>query len=190
MHYHAEVRIPNNKDVEAQIEKIMAPYYEETSKEGFWDWYQIGGRWRGAHIPGYNPDEDPELIETCDLCNGTGDRPGWVYYKNKERQFKDDWAKECNGCNGCQGKGKTTSWPTGWPIHPKDIIPVSELPDNLTCATLILPEEVLKDKEYHPEAPDSQKFQPNPKFTKGNVSLALAERNIKDGYLVTVDYHS
>jgi len=48
--------------------------------KGFWDWWQIGGRWKGIHIPDYDPNEDPDHEEVCNLCGGTGDRPEWVIY--------------------------------------------------------------------------------------------------------------
>jgi hypothetical protein len=39
-----------------------------------WDWWQIGGRWTGTFADGYNPSEDPNNIEVCSLCEGTGQR--------------------------------------------------------------------------------------------------------------------
>jgi len=29
------------------VQKVMEPYSEEESKNGWWDWYVIGGRWSG-----------------------------------------------------------------------------------------------------------------------------------------------
>jgi hypothetical protein len=60
MHYHAEVHITSTEDVDAQVAAIMAPFDEnQHPKKGIWDWYQIGGRWTGAH-DGYDPESDPE----------------------------------------------------------------------------------------------------------------------------------
>ena len=41
--------------------------------EGQWDWWMIGGRWRGEHVRNGGYIEDIER-ERCDLCNGTGTR--------------------------------------------------------------------------------------------------------------------
>jgi len=87
--------------------KVMSTY-NQASK---WDWWVIGGRWQGHLLLDYDPCEDPKNMIKCDLCNGTGDRPKWVIYKEEKkgkkiRTFKDKWAKDCNGCNGCHGKGK------------------------------------------------------------------------------------
>jgi hypothetical protein len=63
----------------------------------------------------------------CDCCNGTGDREDMVFYEKKGktvtkgtkgavRVFKDDWAKEMNGCNGCKGTGKVRPWQSRYPF--------------------------------------------------------------------------
>lgn len=64
-----------------------------------WDWYVIGGRWNGSLV-GHDPESDPENMEDCFCCNGTGTRPGG------EAQFGAAWVKQMKGCNGCMGKGK------------------------------------------------------------------------------------
>jgi hypothetical protein len=57
MHMHLEVLMPPTDNVESALAKIMAPFDEGGTDEGgnpnqhgFWDWYQIGGRWGGAKI--------------------------------------------------------------------------------------------------------------------------------------------
>lgn len=54
MNYHCEIIMPPTSDVAAAIEKIMAPFSEhaddEDSLPGFWDWYEIGGRWGGEKM--------------------------------------------------------------------------------------------------------------------------------------------
>lgn len=189
MHQHAEVWVPNNLGVEKQIEEIMAPFREggdeegEDTVNGFWDWWQIGGRWTGAHTPEYDPDKDPRNIQTCFLCRGTGDRDGWVYYEDGERKFTDNWAQECNGCNGCRGVGKHAKWPTQRVPHDRDVIPVSEIGDELECYIIILPNKVI-----HREKWTGKDWEPT--GFDGKVKSVLAQEGIKDGYLVTVDYHS
>ena len=62
MHFHCEVHIPeSSKDdpVNLTVEELMAPYCEHDGPHGFWDWFQIGGRWKGQHMAFYNPDKDP-----------------------------------------------------------------------------------------------------------------------------------
>jgi len=172
MHYHAEVYLKELGNIERQIKGIMSPHqkqYDEDTDEstGFWDWWQIGGRWKGAHIPEYDAGKDPEHQETCRLCGGTGKRTDM---------------EVANGCNGCKGTGLSTKWPTQWNPHEKDVIPISELPDKLTCYTLVLPDCVLHDQEWNgKDFVDGE--------LKRTIKEALAKHNITDGYLVTVDYH-
>jgi len=200
MHYHAEVWIKDKENVEAEILRIMAPYDETLEVEqytdegdtywinpsGFWDWYQIGGRWKGTHVPGYKPSEDPDHLKTCDLCLGSGDRPGWVYYEEGERHFKDDWAEKCNGCNGCKGTGQSVKWPTDWDPHELDVIPVSQIPDDLDCHTLIVNGEVFQIDYWD----RTSKKIVDTEFKGSTVKVKLDELGITDGYLVTVDYHN
>lgn len=73
--------------------------FNRTNPNKKWDWWQIGGRYSGLFAPNYDPDKDPDNIEYCQLCLGTGKR--------------EDMA--CvNGCNGCQGTGRSVKWPTQW----------------------------------------------------------------------------
>ena len=102
-------------DLAKTIEDLMLPHrevYDEESEEtrGYWDWYQIGGRWTG-HFDGYDPEQDPQNVETCPLCVGTGDRPD----TNQP------------GCNGCGGKGQRSKWPTDWALHTGDLTTVRAL---------------------------------------------------------------
>lgn len=53
MHFRVEVIMPPTDDVEKQLEVIMAPFSENSEDPNcdyipkWWDWYVIGGRWRG-----------------------------------------------------------------------------------------------------------------------------------------------
>lgn len=175
MHYHCEVWIPNNQNVEEEVRDAMDPYYVGNEGRGFWDWYQIGGRWKGTHIPGYNPEEDPEHMLTCRYCEGTGLRDDMGHWEGRKKIFNDKRAEEMNGCNVCHGNGVEITWPTEWGPHPQDIIPISKAPDDLTCATLILPGEVLRQEVME--------------LAGRKVKDMLKELGVIDGYLVTVDYH-
>lgn len=52
MHHHLEIIMPPTDDVENSIAQIMAPFDENVDGQqyAFWDWYVIGGRWRGHKI--------------------------------------------------------------------------------------------------------------------------------------------
>jgi hypothetical protein len=87
-------------------------YWENPNAR--WDCWTVGGRYTSILRPDYDPRADPANYEQCWLCGGTGDRPGWVFYEDGERLFKDDWARECQGCNGCQGAGKMLKSAYDW----------------------------------------------------------------------------
>jgi hypothetical protein len=180
MHNHAEIYlkvVPIN--LEEAIDKIMAPFNEEDgdNEQGFWDWYQIGGRYTGSHIEGYDPDSDPSKQETCWVCQGTGIRDDAL---GVMRRLEDHTYK----CNGCQGTGKMTKWPTEWGYLPQDIIQVKDVTDNLTCYTFIFPgDAVFQKKKWDGNTFVETDF-------NGKVKSLLCEKHITDGYLVTVDYHS
>lgn len=60
--------------------------------------------------------------EPCNICHGTGDRPGWVTRNNRgERIFTDAWAKECNGCNACLGKGSKRPFEANYPFSVENV---------------------------------------------------------------------
>lgn len=165
MHYHCEVVIPAEGDVEQAVTGALAPHREnDECTNGFWDWWQIGGRWSGAK-DGYEADKDPANIEVCSYCRGygkRGDKP----------------------CNGCSGEGKRAKWPTEWKRHAGDIVSVSAIPPDFKCYTLVLPDgtALVREKWTGEKIVDTD--------FDGNVAKALAEHGVTSGRLVTVDYHS
>lgn len=171
MHYHLEMFIEGKTACEVckKIESILEPYCEHEHEDGFWDWFMIGGRWRGIHAPGHDPYKDESLIETCNLCNGTGVRKDMVV---------------ANGCNGCMGKGKRTKWPTQWKQHESDVIKANKIDKSLSCHALY-----ANGKFYFVEEWDGE----NIKKTdfSGNVIEKLQSLGVdlSKGYLITVDYH-
>jgi len=171
MHYHFEVWVPVDTNIEYHVEEALKPYQDKL-----WDWWQIGGRWKGVHVRGYEADKDPEHIETCILCNGTGTRPDGLGL------FGAEWVKEMNGCNGCKGEGKRTSWPTAWRPHKGDVLPVSGVPPDLTCNTLILPGNAISTEVWTGEKWQETGFD-------GKVAAALKENHMLGGFIVTVDCH-
>ncbi len=208
MHYHAEVLLALFKDepldsIKALISKIMEPFsehlevekYEEDGETywmnpiGFWDWWQIGGRWTGKHDD-YKPEDDPRNIEKCHICNSTGLRDD----KSGIEHRKKDPSYTCNGCGfynsetklweqSHYGKGMCLSWPTNWADHEGDIVPVQQIKKDFSCYSLI-----INNKVYHQEEWTGNNFVQT-EFD-GNVTNKLKELNITDGYLATVDYHS
>ena len=211
MHFHAEVWLETNTDVETQIDNIMAPYNEQnevmkrteewtdengrkrketywTNPSGFFDWYQIGGRWTGEH-DGYDPDKDRRNWKTCYICNGTGYRNDEIGQKAREK----DPTYTCNGCgeydpqkkawtHGDTPKGMKIEWPTHFARHEEDIIPVKDITDKLTCYTLVVGKDVFHMEEWTGDKFEATGFD-------GIVKNKLDELKITDGYLVTVDYH-
>lgn len=203
MHYHAEIYLESLDNLNEQLEKIMKPYNENlevekvTNEDGytywdnpksFWDWWQIGGRWTGIHDD-YDPEKDPENIEVCYICGGTGKRMDklGVIERIKNPSYT------CNGCghyvletetwaHGEYGPGKCLKWPTNWKQYKGDIIPVSKIKKDLECYTLIVKENVYHKKEWNGEDFIKTDFD-------GNVSKRLNELGIKEGYLITIDYH-
>lgn len=95
----------NRMGTENAVAWEMEPFQEESWFEdgSRWDWYQVGGRFTGL-LTGYDPYTDPANQETCEICAGSGIRPG-----GKE-QFGEEWFKGCNGCNGCHGTGKRVAY--------------------------------------------------------------------------------
>ena len=184
MHYHAEVYIKElPEDIEAKLAEIMNPFketYDETTDKlsGFWNWYSIGGRWNGKHDDGYDPYSDPANVEPCWLCNGTGKRDDDL---GREARLQDP----SYTCNGCQGTGKKPKFETHFKPNPKDVIPVSQISEKLTCFSFIAPEleTVLHKEDYNA----------NHEWVEtgfdGNVKKLFDKAHITDGYLVTVDYH-
>jgi hypothetical protein len=189
MHYHCEIHLEEIHDLEKQIAEIMAPFEEENNDNGFWDWYQIGGRYTGRH-GNYDPEADPANIEVCTLCQGTGFRNDPI----GQIARKEDPTYTCNGCgqfdskskswkHSPQGPGKRVKWPTTWIQHSSNVIPVSETSEDLTCYTLI-----MNGKAYQQAVWNGNEFAKTD--FDGKVLPMLKKLGKQDGYLVTVDYHS
>lgn len=188
MHYHAEVLIPEDtpsENVHAFVTALMAPFDEdledgEGSQRKWWDWWQIGGRYKGSHVPVYDWETDPDHEIRCDLCVGTGTRP------NGLEEFGQAWFDSCNGCNGCLGKGVRNMWPTQVDAHPLDVIPIDQVSDELTAWTLVTRDGVLHQERFEwDEATETGEIIKD--LWDGKVKAAL---NGSKGLLVTVDYHS
>jgi len=178
MHYHAEVWLPKDtENVRETVEDIMAPYQEEHSNNGFWDWYSIGGRWTGVH-DGYDASQDIRNYAICNMCYGTGIRTDLV------EKTGEVHAKACRGCNSCSGRGVRREWDNT--PHPGDIMELDKVKDSMSCFMLLVYKdeetEIVKFKDFT-YLLGEQSGESVKKYLKDNFDII-------DGYLVTVDYHS
>jgi hypothetical protein len=96
-------------------------YLTTENPKAKWDWYVVGGRFTGV-LDGYDPAEDPENWETCDLCQGTGQRKDLVVE---------------GGCSRCYGRGRALK--DVWKPHSGDTCPVSSLPPDYTPYAVVAP---------------------------------------------------
>lgn len=191
MHYHCEIYLTSKEDVTEQVETVLEPYGEasDTIQETWWDWWQIGGRWTGIHVPDYKPETDPRNHERCTICHGTGFRHDALAEKARE----GDPSYTCNACGTFNTEtrkwehsipdkvGWRVKWPTNWAPFDDDVIEVEKMPVGLTCHTLIVFGVVYQQERW-----DGEKLI---KEWDGNVAAQLVKLGIKTGYLVTVDYH-
>jgi hypothetical protein len=72
----------STNEVEALVTTRMAPYdYNNCDSENpTWDSWCVGGIYTGIFDEGYEPGEDPDNYENCNLCNGTGERTDVVEF--------------------------------------------------------------------------------------------------------------
>lgn len=147
MHYSAYAIVPagtTRETAQEAVEPLMAPhvetYNDDETLTGFWDWWVIGGRWTGM-LSGYDPQADPQNIQTCDLCKGTGTRPD-------AEQFGKDWVKWSGGCNGCMGTGSHVVWSTRFADHDGDVQHIASLESAREPYTLVYPEGVLHKETW------------------------------------------
>jgi len=114
--------------------KVMSNYNPKSQ----WDWWEIGGRWTGALVEDYDPYTDPDNLEPCWLCKGTG--------KRDDEGGRQARAQNPNyTCNGCDGKGKSVKHQLK--RFPGDILPARLVPDDYFPHALVTP-----DGEWHQES--------------------------------------
>ncbi len=117
---------PDRSLLESHVDDAMRKVVECPScGNGYFDWWALGGRFKGMLVPGYRPEDDPDHKKCCTYCDGTGVRPGGL------EQFGQEWFDRCNGCNVCHGTGVEITWPTSWLAHPEDIVKTAGLADRL-----------------------------------------------------------
>lgn len=189
MHFLTLVALPpNTEDPIGMVAELLAPYYEEDNDDGWWDWYQIGGRWTGA-LDGYDPTTDPRNSEVCSLCRGTGTRPDAA-------QFGAEWMEWAKGCNGCHGTGIAEKWPTQWVDHPGDIARLGDVREKLAERgpyRVVGPELLVCAETYNPDGTDYSDGAPpeTAVFIKHPEEVTEAIANLSDDCIVVVvDCHN
>lgn len=213
-HYYALVLIPGEGDVDELLSVALAPYDEQleveqrtdtfagvtetywTNPHGFYDWYQVGGRYTGR-LSGYDPDTDDALRERCDLCDGGGLRNDAIGRSARE----DDPSYTCNGC---RGTGRRRLWPTQWPRHDGDVMPalfalklLIDAPEDTAPYTFLAhgAEHVAHRERYEPDAPHGERFveQYTPESMVELIRKTVTARHdaghVNDR-IVVVDYHN
>lgn len=132
--------------------------------KGYWDWYQIGGRWSGV-LDGYDPETNPLNTEECGHCRGT---------------------KLNNGsetpCAYCEGKGVTPKWPTSWVPYKGDIAIVGDIKERRIPYTIVSDDKWLSKEKWN-----GKSFATTKDFTK--KATKILDDN-KENIAVVVDYHS
>jgi hypothetical protein len=183
---------PEHGDTEDAVARLMEPYSENGEwfrEDSRWDWYQIGGRWTGW-LDGYEPENDPQNLVTCDVCSGTGTRPDGL------ERFGQEWVDSVNGCNGCRGKGVHTAWPTEWAPHAGDVGLVEQVVQAMEQRGLPIA-VVTPDGEWHEQArmgwwgmpiPDEEGNGEKPDEDWKAVILSLIDQ-WPDSLAVVVDAH-
>lgn len=143
-HYEVFVKVKPGDVVEDVLMEKLDPYSENYEgrkrRDRFYDWCQIGGRWRGVHVNGKVISSAEK--EKCSWCDGTGRRcdeivQGWYRtakdgsdeeksvhaFKLEDFTLRPDGQAEMK-CNGCDGIGEKSLWPTQWSVHEDDVLSV------------------------------------------------------------------
>jgi hypothetical protein len=144
-----------------------------------WDYWTIGGRWTGAFSE-YEPDKDPDNIETCWLCNGTGKRNDAV---GKMARLEDPKYT----CNGCRGTGKKLKWPTEWKSFHGDVLPIAAIPKEEPSFALVTPSGRWHERATMGWFGCSYGAVQTPDEWKKKYHRLL--KNYKDNWAVAVDCH-
>ena len=125
MHYHVEVAVMAMDRVGAiqAATEALAPFKDEH-----WDWFQIGGRWRGTHVAGRTIKPGAKICWRClgsGLCSVTPPFPSC---------FAPDEGRLCAACNGA---GLAVPWPTEWDAHPLDACRLADATPSLVAHALV-----------------------------------------------------
>lgn len=165
MHFHCEIVMPPVDDIEAAVASIMAPFSEcpedgdddSDTRNSFWDWYVIGGRWAGAKLMArYDKAKMDEFYAWLKAegvtvsgvtCGKQTLRPASQIPKVDAKwaeMFPSDIAIPCpifdhsspkfaDGLNG---------------TLPGDVLPLAQVPEKLTCCRVIFAAPSYNDGAY------------------------------------------
>lgn len=208
MHYHAEIIMPPTDDVEVAIEKYMRDFSEnnEDSRNGFWDWYQIGGRYSGAKVEALCDSKKMEEFYE-ELKSAKVTVSGLVWGKQElspadQQDFVD--AMWLRYFPDSPIRHAPMFKHSGQEVAPMDICKVSEIPVGLTAYTVMICGKESAENLFHKAIWNGCTHQNSD--WNGGVLDALTvhakklesyreewrEKNtVKPDWLcVTVDYHS
>lgn len=187
---HFATLVLTNTGTDEEVSRLLAPYDENQvafADGSRWDWWVIGGRFSGL-LDGYDPTQDPVNIKICDLCSGTGERPGG------REQFGDAWHEWCNGCNGCHGTGQTLKFASQWRPHDGDRMPARDLSfdDERVPHAVVTPDGRWHENErmgwWGQTIPNERGDEPAPEDMWAAAVTALVEQH-PDAIAYVVDCH-
>ncbi len=175
MHFLAAVLIPADAAVtEDAVRAAMAPYDENESDDGWWDWWSIGGRWTGVWADGYDAYEDPANKKPCLLCDSTGMRNDPI--GKRHRQDHPDYT-----CNGCNGTGQALKHASEFVPVALDRRPVADIGELREPYTVVTP-----NGAWHRETWNGDKFVKDEHWTQ---TYRQALNAFPAMHAVVVDYH-
>lgn len=193
MHYHCEVWIPKKDKWRSQV--VSALRGLEEDKDGFYDWYVIGGRWSGEHSVWQIQKECG--ADTLKKIHDEFEKEfGWWTNKDNDEHKRAKQYEEVFRRHISKAQWDKEPLP-GWRDTYKqdgfddDIIAVADIPwEFFTCYTFVLSargkEYVDARKYWHSEIWNGSTHQES----QYDVRKILKEHKCSGGYLVTVDYHS
>ncbi len=218
-HYHAELIFPPTDDIEGAVEKLMKPFDENGEDEdgdrnptAFWDFYVIGGRFSGAKVQdrfdkkrmeGFYELLKEKKVTVSSLQCGKQELQPASQIPMVDKLWSDTFPEAAGKCplfahyNDQYG---------GEGVSQVDICTVAEIPDGLTCSTLIFadsedgsPEHLLlssfwngvtwQDTAFNGKVVDGIK-EWRKKLEGYKPEYAKRATPTDDWLVVTVDYHS
>jgi len=208
MHYHMEVILPNTTDVKGSLNKFLEQFSEnnEDSRTGFWDWWQIGGRYSASKAEALcDPQKLAEFYEELKKQKVTVSGLTWGKQElspPSQEAFVDGlWLKYFPDS---PMKHAPMFKHSGQEIGVMDICKVLEVPPLLNAYSVLICNDEDAATLLHKEMWNGCTHQKT-EFN-GNVSEAIAKhneslKNYSDEYrersivrpdwlCVTVDYHS
>ena len=212
MHYHLEIIMPPQSEIETAVEIVLHDFDEnnDEARHAFWDWWQLGGRYSGSKIEAAVSKEQRDAFYAELLKRGV--TVSGLHWGKQELQPASQidavdalWREMCpNGGNVCPIFKHSGDSMNG------DICLLRDLPSNLTAYRLIVAALDHEGKELTPASMFAQSnwngvTHEDTKWD-GNVSNGLSMhlervKNYAEAYAarvtpqpdwiaVTVDYHS